>query len=109
MHIIGTAYRAAYAISLGMDPTTWIIPENPVDMRVSLDSETPIGTANLTRDSDGTIECDAEIDEVYRRWTRARTFLDIKFDEGRPPAILYVGVVSTNADPDLLPWTEVFS
>jgi len=107
VHITGTGYRAAYAISQGADPTTWVVPTSPVDMTVSLDDGTPIGTATLTQETDGTITVDSEIDEVYRRWTRTRPYLAVEMDEGTPNTALFAGIVDASDDPDLPPWTEV--
>lgn len=107
MHITGTAYRGAYGASQGLDPTTWIVPTTPVDMTVSLDDGSPIGTATLTQDTDGTITADAEIDDIYRRWTTTRPYLAVQLNGGTPDTVLYAGIVRTSNDPDLPPWTEI--
>lgn len=107
MHITGIAYRGAFGVEQDVDPTTWIVPTDPVDMTVSLDDGTPIGTATLTQDTDGTINVDSEIDDVYRRWTRTRPFLAVDLDGGDPSTVLYVGIVAESIDPDLPGWTEV--
>lgn len=107
MHIQGTAYRGAWGVSQSLDPTTFIVPTDPVDMTVSLDDGTPIGTATLTQDTDGTITADCEIDDVYRRWTRTRPFLSVALDDGNPQTVLYAGIVAASDDPDLPEWTEV--
>lgn len=107
MHITGTAYRGDYGTSQGIDTSTWIIPTDPVDMTVSLDDGSPIGTATVTRETNGDITIDAEIDDVYRRWTRTRPYLALDLDGGDPDTILFAGVVVDTEDPDLPPWTEV--
>lgn len=107
MNITGTAYRGAYGVEQGVDPTTWIVPTDPVDMTVSLDDGSPIGTASLTQEQDGTITLSADIDEAYRHWVTRRPYLAVYLDGGDPNTVLYAGVVSASVDPDLPGWTEV--
>jgi hypothetical protein len=107
VHITGTAYRGEFGVSQGIDPIIWIVPTTPVDLTVSLDDGSPIGTATLTQAADGTITVDAQVDEVYRRWTHTRAYLAVELDGGDPDTVLFAGIVIDTEDPDLPPWTEV--
>lgn len=106
MEITGTAYEAAYAVSQGLDPTTWVVPAT-VPVYVESDTGTQIGTATLTQATDGTVTADCVIDEQYARWTRIRPYLGAGLDGGSPETITSVGVYETSPDPNLQPYTVV--
>jgi hypothetical protein len=108
MHIVGTAYRAEFGATRTppIDPLTWVVPAT-VDLTIEYDEGTPLGTATLTRDAQGTITVDvANVGDQYRRWLRIRPYLSVQVVGN---VVTCVGALtsSLNQDPDLTPWTEL--
>lgn len=103
MHITGTAYRGAWGVANGADPTTFVVAANA---NVQVGTEV-VGTAALAQDTDGTVTADSQIDDAYSRWTRTRHYYDVVWDGAQPNTLVCVELVVANDDPDLPQWTQV--
>jgi hypothetical protein len=104
VHITGTVIRPAYATTIGVDPTTWDIP-NPTDVTVE-NSGHLIGTATVTIDTNGDVVADIQIDPAGGRWTHTRPYLGPVMSDTNPNALIAVGVFPNTDDADLTGWTE---
>lgn len=104
MHITGTVIRADYATTIGVDPTTWDIP-NPADVTVE-NSDHTIGTATVTLNAAGDVVADIQIDAAGARWTRTRPYLGPVMSDVNPSALIAVGVFPGTDDAGLTGWTE---
>lgn len=102
MNITGTVLRAAYATTIGVDPTTWDIP-NPCDVTVE-NSDHTIGSATVTINTDGDVVADIQITDSGERWTHTRPYLGPVMSETNPTALIAVGVFPGTDDPGLAGW-----
>jgi hypothetical protein len=104
VHITGTVIRAAYATSIGVDPTTWEIT-TPTDVTVE-NSGHLIGSASVTVTVDGDITADIQIDPAGVRWTHTRPYLGPVMSDTNPDALIAVGVFPNTDDAGLTGWVE---
>jgi hypothetical protein len=104
VHITGTAYRGAWGVSQGVDPTTFVVAANAP---LQIGTEVLDPSANLTQDTDGTVNVDSTFDDSYRRWTRIRPYLTAVWDNGSPNTLVAIEMVTAVDDPDQPEWTEV--
>jgi hypothetical protein len=107
MHIQGTAFRAAFGATYGINPTAWSVPAT-VPFTVNYDTSAPIGTATLTQAEDGSITVDVVLAETNRPLTAARPYLGVCLYGGSPTnTVMCVGLIPHTNDSQLPPWSEV--
>lgn len=103
MHIQGVAYRGAFGVSQGVDPSTFDVAATaPLQIGTEV-----LCSASLSQAPDGTVSVDATFAESFRRWTRTRPFLHAVWDGGAPNTLVCVELVAAVDDPDQSEWTEV--
>lgn len=104
MHITGTAYRGAWGVSQGVDPTKFVVAANaPLQIGTEVLDE----SATLTQASDGTVTVDTTFPDSYRRWTAIRHYLTAIWDDASPNTLVSIEMVGAVDDPDQPEWTEV--
>jgi hypothetical protein len=104
VHIQGVAYRGAWGVSQGVDPTKFVVAANAP---LQIGAEVLDPSANLTQDTDGTVNVDSTFPDTYRRWTAIRHFLTAVWDNGSPNTLVAIEMVTAVDDPDQPEWTEV--
>lgn len=102
MQLTGIAYRGPFGATQGVDPATWLVPAT-VDVYIGVQ---PVGSAALTQDVDGTVNVVATIDDIYKRWTQTRRYLNVTLGGVDADTVDAISIDTSSPDPDQPQWAD---